>query len=97
VVLLRVCVFLDIRREQNECRINSDEVHDNQDLNQYRSSGLITYSIITAKVRRDLLESQFKYMTRKYCKYNNFEKCSKSNHILRSGFERRYCSIPIDI
>ena len=55
------------------------------------------YSIITANVRRDLLESQKKYTKKKYCKYNDFNKCSKGKHILRRGFERRYCSIPIDV
>jgi len=34
-----------------------------------------SYSIITAKVRRDLLESQKKYTEKKYCKYNDFNKC----------------------
>jgi len=55
------------------------------------------YSIITAKVRRDLLESQKKYTKKKYCKYNNIKNCSKNKHILRRGFERRYYSIPIDV
>ena len=55
------------------------------------------YSSITAKVRRDLLESQQKYSNEKYCKYNDFKKCSKGTQILRSGFERRYCSILIDV
>jgi len=57
----------------------------------------ICYSIITAKVRRDLLESQKKYTMNKYCKYNEVKKCSKGKHILRRGYERRYCSIPIDV
>jgi len=61
----------------------------------HSSSG--SYSIITAKVRRDLLESQKKYTKNKYCKYNDFKKCSKGKHILRRGFERRYCSIPINV
>jgi len=72
-------------------------VEDIQDLNQCRSSGLITYSIITAKVRRDLLESQKKYAKNKYSKYNDFKNCSKDKSILTKGFERRYCSIPIDV
>jgi len=55
------------------------------------------YSIITAKVRRDSLESQKKYTKKKYCKYNDFNKCSKGKHKLQRGFERRYCSIPIDV
>jgi len=58
--------------------------------------GLKDYSIITAKVRRDLLQSQKKYSNHKYCKYNDSKNCSKDKHILRRGFERRYCSIPID-
>ena len=41
------------------------------------------YSIITAKVQRDLLESQKKYSNNKYCKDNDFKKCSKDKHILR--------------
>ena len=55
------------------------------------------YSIITAKVPRDLLESQKKYAKNKYCKYNDFKNASKDKHILGKGFERRYCSIPIDV
>jgi len=45
------------------------------------------YSIITAKDRRDLLESQEKYTKKEYSEYNDFKKCSKSKHILRRGFE----------
>jgi len=55
------------------------------------------YENDTAKVRRDLLESQKKYMKNKYCKYNEVKKCSKGKHILRRGFKRRYCSIPINV
>jgi len=94
VVLLRVRLLLDIRQKQSECRTNSDQVEDNQDMNQYRSSGLITYSIITAKVRRDLSESQKKYTKNEYGKYNEVKMCSKGKHTLRRGFERRYYSIP---
>ena len=66
VVLLRVRVLLDIRWELNECRTNSESEEGIQVLNQYRSSGLITYWILTAKVRRDLLESQNEYTKNKY-------------------------------
>ena len=45
-----------------------------------------TYSIITAKVRRDLLESQKMYTKKKYSEYNDFKKSSKGKHILRRGF-----------
>jgi len=72
-------------------------VEDIKDLNQCRSSGLITYSIITAKVQRDLSESPKMYAKNKYCKYNDFMNCSKDKHVLRKRFERRYCSIPIDV
>jgi len=68
VVLLMVCIFLDIRQEKSENQTNSDQMEDNRNLNQYRSSGLITYSIITAKVRRDLSESHKKYTKMMCCK-----------------------------
>ena len=62
---------------------NSEIEEDIKDLNQYRSSGLITYLIITAKVQRDLLESLKQYAQNKYSKYHDVWKCSNSKHILR--------------
>jgi len=73
VVLLMVRELLDIRLEQNVCQTYSVREEDIQGVNQYRSSGLITYLIITAKVQRDLLESQKKYAKNKYSKSNDFE------------------------
>jgi len=55
------------------------------------------YESYTAKVRKDLLESQKKYTKNKYCKYHDVKKCSNGKRILKQGFERRYCSIPIDV
>ena len=55
------------------------------------------YSMITAKVWRDLSESWKKYSNKEYSEYNDFKKRSKDKQILRRGFKRRYCSIPIDV
>ena len=61
MVLLMVHLLLDIPRMLSVGETNSDLTEDIQDLNQYRSSRLITYLIITVTVQRDLLESQKQY------------------------------------
>jgi len=61
MVLLMVRLLLDIPRMLSVGETNSDLTEDIQDLNQYRSSRLITYLIITVTVQRDLLESQKQY------------------------------------
>jgi len=94
VLVLLLCVIRHAQRSYSlpylhrrilELRLSFPDGSQDSD---HTANATAYYSIITAKVRRDLLESQKKYTTNKYCKYNEIKQCSKCKHILRRGVER---------